>query len=171
MNGSTTRIRREEGFTYLAMLFMVVVLGLTLSVTAELWQTSVKREKEAELLFVGTQYVEAIERYYASSPGLKVFPRKLEHLIEDPRQSTVTRHLRKLYKDPVTRKFDWELIKEKDGSIIGVKSRSRKKTLKRANFPKRYEGFEDALTYNDWAFYFDVTDRSGKKKDKRRGGL
>jgi len=47
--------RRQRGFTYLTVLFIVAILLGGLAMVGEVWETSAKRDKEAELLFVGNQ--------------------------------------------------------------------------------------------------------------------
>src|SRR4249919_429740 len=92
--GSARRPAREAGFTYLGVLFVVVAFGLGLASVALVWRTAVQREREAELLFVGKQYRQAIASYYAS--GQREFPARLEDLLLDPRFPDVKRHLRRL---------------------------------------------------------------------------
>jgi type II secretory pathway pseudopilin PulG len=75
---------RQDGFTYLTVLFLVAFMGLGLSIAGEVWHTGLMREREAQLLYAGNQYRRAIERYYLS--GLKQFPRTLEDLLKDPRK-------------------------------------------------------------------------------------
>ena len=98
----------QGGFTYLALLFAVVVMGFTLALTSEIWSTKRQREKEQELLFVGQQFREAIGRYYELSPlGNKIYPATLEDLLQDPRFSNIQRHLRQIYDDPISETKEW----------------------------------------------------------------
>lgn len=143
---------RCGGFTYLAVLFIVAILGGGLALTGEVWHTSVTREKEAELLHLGHQYRAAIQRYYLSGPQ-RQYPRSLEDLLKDPRQPTTARHLRKLHPDPITGK-EWALVKAPDGGILGVHSTSDAAPLKTANFKPRDRSFEGAQKYSDWKFLF-----------------
>jgi len=55
--------RRARGFTYLAVLFIVAILLGGLALVGEMWETSARREKEAELLFIGNQYRRAVGFY------------------------------------------------------------------------------------------------------------
>src|SRR5262245_65238120 len=88
--------RRQLGFTYLTVMFVIAILLGGLAIVGETWETSARREKEAELLFVGNQYRRAIGLYYASTPGVvKRYPRTLEDLIKDPRQPNTHRQTRK----------------------------------------------------------------------------
>jgi type II secretory pathway pseudopilin PulG len=141
---------RQAGFTYLTALFAVAILGGGLALAGEVWETSVKREREAELLFAGHAYRAAIERYFLSGPQ-RQYPRSLEELLEDPRRPGTERYLRKLYPDPVTGK-PFELVKAPDGGIVGVRSTSEAAPLKVAGFRKRNAAFEGAAKYSEWKF-------------------
>jgi type II secretory pathway pseudopilin PulG len=141
---------RQTGFTYLTALFAVAILGGGLALAGEVWETSVKRGREAELLFAGHAYRAAIERYFLSGPQ-RQYPRGLEELLEDPRRPGTERYLRKLYPDPVTG-MPFELVKAPDGGIVGVHSTSQAAPLKVAGFRKRDAAFEGAAKYSDWKF-------------------
>jgi type II secretory pathway pseudopilin PulG len=148
------RRRASLGFTYLTVLFIVAILMGGLALIGEVWETSAKREREAELLFIGNEYRKAIARYYESTPGgVKRYPRELEDLIKDPRQPGTQRHLRKLYPDPFGSK-EWGIVKAPDGGIAGVYSLSEDKPLKVAGFKLRDAGFEQASRYADWKFAY-----------------
>jgi type II secretory pathway pseudopilin PulG len=152
-----TRVRRRsEGFTYAGILFAIVVLGLALSTAGTLWSAASQRQREAELLWVGVQYVRAIETFYLHAPGgARHYPRSLQDLVEDRRGPVVRRHLRKLYPDPVTGKLDWELEQLADGGIVGVRSRSTKQPFRRVGMGPAMIDFEKANSYGDWAFVYD----------------
>src|SRR5512142_1369455 len=78
--------RRESGFTYIAVLIFVAILSVGLAATAEAWHMALKREKEAELLFVGHQFRNALAAYYNHTPGQAGrYPTSLEDLLKDPR--------------------------------------------------------------------------------------
>jgi type II secretory pathway pseudopilin PulG len=158
--------RRAQGFTYFAVLFVVALIGVGLALTGEIWQTAAKREKEAELLFIGHQYRKAIERYYLSGPQ-RQYPRALEDLLKDPRALNTQRHLRRLYPDPFTGKAEWGLVKGGDGGIAGVHSLSTERPLKIAGFRLRDAGFERAQSYADWKFAHSTTASSAPSADRR----
>jgi type II secretory pathway pseudopilin PulG len=142
----------EGGFTYLAMLFAVVLMGLALAAAANVWDTASKRDKEVELLFVGLQFRTAIDSYYNASPGAaKEFPRSLDELLIDKRFPQSVRHLRRIYIDPLTGDRDWGLVKLGD-RIVGVHSRALGEPLKQAGFAAELASFESASTYADWKF-------------------
>lgn len=146
--------RRARGFTYLAVLFIVAILMGGLALLGEMWETSARREKEAELLFIGNQYRRAIGLFYDSTPGaVKRYPRTLEDLVKDPRQPATQRHLRRLYPDPITGKNEWGFVKAPDGGILGVHSLSEEAPLKIGGFRVRDASLEGAAKYADWKFF------------------
>ena len=145
----------EAGFTYTGVLIAVALVGLSLALTGEAWQTTVQREKERELLFAGNEIRRAITQYYESTPGTgKQFPKSLDDLLRDNRYPTTRRYLRKVYPDPMTGKREWGLVKGPGDGIMGVYSLSRKTPLKRANFPPEYTAFERAESYAAWLFAY-----------------
>lgn len=141
---------KVRGFTYLTILFVVAVMGVGLALVGTMWNTSAKREREAELLQIGGEYRKAIERYYLSGP--RQYPRALSDLVQDPRQPGVVRHLRKLYADPVSGKSDWGLVRADDGGIAGVYSLSEETPLKSGGFAVRDAAFEGKAKYSEWQF-------------------
>lgn len=144
--------RHSGGFTYLGLLFAVVLLGLALSATGTLWSMTARRDREARLLWTGDQYRHAIEHYYLKGPGgTHQYPRELEDLLEDRRGSVLTRHLRRLYPDPMTG-ADWELDRLADGAIVGVRSTAQGRPMKQAGFGDALAAFEGAECYCDWVF-------------------
>ena len=144
--------RAQRGFTYLGLLFAVAVLGITLASIGVVWSTQIRREREAELLWVGDQYRAAIGRYRASGGQ---FPLALTDLIEDQRFPVPRRYLRRLYPDPMTGQADWQLIMTPGGTgIIGVASSSQDKPIKRTNFDPADALFEQAQCYCNWKFTY-----------------
>jgi len=143
---------RQAGFTYLTVMFIIAILLGGLAIIGETWETSARREKEAELLFIGNQYRRAIGLYYLATPGPnKMYPRQIEDLLKDPRQPGIMRHLRKLFPDPLTGK-PFVVIKGADGGVQGVNSPSDDAPLKVAGFRVRDAIFEGAQKYSEWKF-------------------
>lgn len=143
----------ERGFTYPAALMLVVVISVALTGAHQQWQTSVKRDREMELLFRGTQILEAINAYCrAGSEGECQYPRRFEDLLKDPRVPGVRRHLRKLYKDPMTRDGHWGIVYDGRGNIKGVFSKSAGSPLKTGGFPDALKSFENKAHYHEWKF-------------------
>jgi type II secretory pathway pseudopilin PulG len=149
------RQRRECGFTYLGVLFLMVLMGLGLSGTAELWSLGSQRAHERELLWVGNQYARALKSYYEQSPGIREYPLRLEDLVADNRFPAPRHHLRQLYADPVTREA-WGAILNPEGRIGGVRSRSDETPLKRDGFALRWEDFKGRAKYSEWRFVVDA---------------
>jgi len=142
--------RSEAGFTFIAALFMVVVLGIMLGAVGQSMRIIMKREREKELIFRGLQYRDAIERWTkkGTMPLLDI-----EHLLKDPRSATGGRNLRQLYKDPVTG-GEWKVLKDPQTGIYGVASTSNEEPLKQGNFPDVIKNFEDKKKYSEWEFIF-----------------
>jgi hypothetical protein len=131
------------------------VLGAVLAAAGEMASHAAKREKEAELLFVGQQYRQAIASYYERSPGgAKRYPQALEDLLQDRRLPTVQRHLRKLYRDPVTA-GDLAVMEAPGGGIMGVHSRD--------------EGLADAASYAEWKFFYLPQELAAPTGEQRPG--
>lgn len=143
---------RQRGFTYVWLLVAVAVMAAGLAAIGEVAATAAKREREAELLFVGDEFARAIAEYHASSPGAPQYPQKLEELLADNRYPNARRYLRRVYRDPMTGRADWGLVRGPGGGIVAVHSQSIERPLKTANFPPRYESFAGASVYSAWRF-------------------
>jgi type II secretory pathway pseudopilin PulG len=150
--------RFQSGFTYIGVLVLVAILGITAAGTADVWHTARKQEAERELLFIGSQYRQAIARYYEQSPGsVKTFPKSLKDLLRDPRTPGMKRHLRRPFPDPVTGREEWGLVKGPAGEIMGVFSLSEETPLKKANFRKADANLENKQKYAEWTFVYTPT--------------
>ena len=146
----------ERGFTYLGLLFAVVIMGVALASIGEVWQTMQQREKEMDLLFIGREFRRAITSYYEIAPvGKQELPRKLEDLVEDDRFPTLRRHLRKIYIDPMTGKPEWGLLRMGD-RIVGVYSLSSAVPIKQDGFKDGERDLAGAASYRDWKFAYAV---------------
>lgn len=153
-NGDQVGRSNQSGFTYLAALILIVVMGVVLASIGNVWSTAQQREKERELLFVGNQFRQAIGRYYQQSPGgNKEFPLHLEDLLLDSRQMGAQRYLRKLYRDPITGQPEWALVVN-NGRITGVYSMSQEAPLKSGNFSLADKELEGSEKYGDWKFVY-----------------
>jgi len=142
----------ERGFTYVGVLFIILIVGVGLASVGTIWHTALQREKERELLFVGGQFRSAIAQYYGSSPGAGRYPMRLEDLLQDERYPNVRRYLRRIYRDPMTGKNEWGLVKAPDGGIVGVHSLAEGRPLKNAGFSEADAAFVDVETYAEWKF-------------------
>ena len=151
----------RAGFTYMGMLVIIMVIGITSAVVGQSWKIAAKREKEKELLWRGHQFRLAISRYYkarqkgqAAAGGqvpvnANYYPKQLSDLVKDPASFNTVRYLRKIYTDPMTGKADWALdppppppggskitggTVESGEPIGGVHSVSDAEPLKKDNF-------------------------------------
>lgn len=145
----------QSGFGYVWVLLAVAIFGIGLGAVGEIWSTQARRDCEAELLRVGREFRQALASYYRSTkPGKPAYPVRLEELVEDRRGPVLRRHLRKIYADPITGREDWGLLRETDGRIRGVYSRSERAPIKTADFGPGEDAFERATTYADWRFEY-----------------
>lgn len=143
---------RQRGFTYLGVMFIVSVLAMTAAMAASVWSTMQRRDQERELLFVGLQYQQAIERYRSRSTGANpLYPRHIEDLLLDDRAPRVQRDLRQRYPDPITGSSEWGVIRLPDGGIVGVYSLSERSPLKR-DWKDAGVAFPQSRRYRDWRF-------------------
>lgn len=149
----------ERGFTYIAAMVIVVIMGITLSMAGQYWSTVVKRDREEELLFRGDQIRKGIETYYKwTTPkhgGKGLYPESLDEMVKSRFSATPRRSLRQLYKDPVTGKADWIFITDPASKrLMGVRSASNEAPLKSSNFPPAYRNFEGKTKYSEWLFVY-----------------
>lgn len=160
----------QSGVTYIGVLVLVALMGITAAVAADVWHTGQKRENERQLLFIGNQFRQAIGHYYDHSPGpAKTFPRNLGDLLRDPRTPGVARHLRRIYPDPMTGSEEWGLVRGPSGEILGVFSRSEAIPLKKANFRKADASFENKERYSEWTFVYTPARSSTSTSGQRTG--
>jgi len=142
----------QRGFTYLGLLFAVMVIGLMLTVAARVYRTTVQREREAQLLWVGHAYRMAISAYFAAGHH---YPATLHDLLIDDRFPVPKHYLRQLYPDPMTGHADWTLILTPDQSgIQGVASTSQANPIKRDRFDLVDSTFKDSDCYCQWKFIY-----------------
>ncbi len=96
----------EKGFTFLAVLVMLFVVAVLLLEAAEPASVIMERQREAELVFRGEAYVEAIRLYQAEHGG--TYPTKLKQLVEQGPQRH--RYIRRLYRNPFDPEGKWGLL-------------------------------------------------------------
>jgi type II secretory pathway pseudopilin PulG len=147
----------QGGYTFVALLAVLALLGAALATLGTAWATAAQREKERELLFRGEQIRDAIGRYRAAEEP-PAWPPSLAALLEDQRGPQVRHHLRRVWADPFTGRADWVLLEAADGGgarlerrIAGVRSRSEARRMALA-------GAEPVLPddprVSDWVFVF-----------------
>jgi len=115
--------RGASGFTYLGVLAAVAILSIGLLAAAEVWTMSLRRERLAQLDWIGKQFEQAIASYHSATPGAdKAFPPSLQDLVQDPRYAAPRRHLREMYPNPFTGLADWEPVMSSRRGIVGVRA-------------------------------------------------
>ena len=93
---------REGGYTLVIIVLTIAIMSIFMAVAVQTVEFQMKREREAELIFRGEQYVEAI-RLYKAKYGRH--PMQLKEIWEaNPKV------IRKRWKDPITDSEDWGLI-------------------------------------------------------------
>jgi type II secretory pathway pseudopilin PulG len=148
-------MRRQRGYSYLVAMFMVAILAVLSMRGLENSLTKERRDQEAELLYVGQAFRNAIRAYYEGTPGsAKQYPPDVVSLLQDVRVTRMSRPLRKLYRDPITGSQDWGIVPAPDGGVMGVYSLSLQQPIKSDGFPAELAGFVGAKKYQDWKFVY-----------------
>jgi type II secretory pathway pseudopilin PulG len=156
---------RQLGFTYVGLLLFLFVISLSSLVVVQTTSLLARRAAEQELLFIGREFSAAFRTYYQNTPiGQRRYPNSLQDLLRDARTPEVSRHLRRLYADPLTGAETWGIIEAPEGGIMGVHSLSQGKPIKVGNFDDDQTGFKNAASYSDWIFYYSPTALSRRNK-------
>ena len=143
--------QNERGVTYLFLMFVVVVIGLSTTLAAKQWKAMVQRELEADLLSKGIEIQNALMLYSATKKAGRVttgevYPQSLAELTRLPKP-----FLRKAYGDPMSH-GDWEYVRSPTGGIMGVRSKSRGTPFKKHDFPQAVRHLEGRSSYYEWIF-------------------
>lgn len=140
-----------RGFIYLWALWALAVFALGLAAVVPVLEHRMHRERELELLRVGSRYAEAL-RSYANASSSKLYPLRLEELVDDQRFAGTVRHLRRLEPDPIDPRQPWGLVRRIDGRIVGVFSQSQAKPLR--DQPVQWGSLQlpAAVEYRQWQF-------------------
>ena len=132
---------RESGFTFLWLIFALAVAAAGAAAIAQPIQLAAQRDREAELAFRGNQIARALTNYWAHTPGnSKRLPLALDDLVEDRRSEPPLHHLRQLYADPFTGQADWVVLRDEEGRIYAVHSRSIEPAHRIVDLPKAAPG-------------------------------
>lgn len=141
-----------RGAMLLMVMFVVALMGILLAAAGTSWHMASRRDKEAQLLFVGAEFRRALASYRAATPpGMPALPERLDQLVLDNRQQVPLRHLRRIYRDPLTEGTEWGLVRE-GGRIIGVYSLGGGVPLRQGGFPAWATSFSNAANYAKWRF-------------------
>lgn len=100
--GPPAELRSESGFTLVMVVIAIAIMAIMMAVAVQTVEFQMRREREAELIFRGGQYVEAI-RLYKKKYGR--YPMRLKEIWEaDPKV------IRRKFKDPITGSESWGLV-------------------------------------------------------------
>jgi type II secretory pathway pseudopilin PulG len=164
-----------RGYAMVALLVAMSIMAVMLGLALPVWQTAMRREREAELVFRGEQYVQAIRLFQRRYAG--TLPPNVDVLVQQ-------RFLRRRYQDPITGS-DFQPVYAGTGTtagdarvgtlgastfsgrggIIGVVSTSTETSLRLYNGRGRY---------NQWSFVVTgaaapVTTKSGVTAAREEG--
>lgn len=147
---------RQGGFTYLGLIILVTLLGLVAISTLQVGAILQRRQAEQELLLIGREYVDALNKFAeATPPGKPTLPTTMQDLLLDPRHQDTRRYLRKRYIDPMTGNDEWGIVLGNNGSgegIIAFHSLSEARPIKIDNFDTPFAGFKGRKSYREWLF-------------------
>jgi type II secretory pathway pseudopilin PulG len=129
---------------------MLAVTAAGLAVVGESWTQAARRERERELIFRGEQIRSAIDRYRRAIPTRSEWPKSLDELVEDRREDETRHHLRRRFEDPFGPSEGWGEIRDVEGGLIGVHSRSSLPPLSR--WPREATHAAAARKLSDWRF-------------------
>jgi type II secretory pathway pseudopilin PulG len=144
----------QSGFTYLYVLMLIALIGMGLATAGTLWRTDAQRAREAELLFIGDQYRQAIRSYYELDPAQPRLPQSIDELLEDNRRPDTVRHLRRAWRDPLSGGELALIVAPDSHDIVGVHSPAQGRPFKQAGFAPADETLAGAARYAEWRFVF-----------------
>ena len=67
-------LKTDRGITYLALMFSIVLIGISVSAATRQWTVMVQREKEADLIAKGIEIQNALALYSATMQVGRVMP-------------------------------------------------------------------------------------------------
>jgi len=149
-------LRGRRGYAMIALMVAIAILTVFLLMAVPLWQTTLQREAEEELVFRGRQYVNAIGFYLKEHNNL--YPQNLEIL-------HLEKFLRQLYKDPMTAAGDWDMVFQDSAAgaarLLVVPAGQARAYFGRAvlvgvcsTSPETgFREYRGKKKYNEWAFY------------------
>lgn len=137
----------------MATLLLVALVALSLAAAGPLWSQQARRDRERELMRIGSAYAQAIAAYHRVSPGAQPqFPPTVEALLLDTRFVGTVRHLRRAYGDPANAQLPWGLLRDETGRIVGVHSLSLEAPLAQGPVVLPDRRLPAATRYADWKF-------------------
>ena len=143
----------QAGFTYIALLALLALVGIALATIGTRWADRIQREREQQLLRVGQLYAQALLAYHRGSPGSdKTWPKDIDELLQDPRMLGTVRYLRAPYTDPMVPGQPLALIRAADNTIRGVYSTSTATPFMQQPVDLGVVVLAPAQHYADWQF-------------------
>ena len=107
----------EAGYNLVVLAVLITVMNIAVAAALPYWSSWAKRQKEAELIFRGLQYAEAIRLFRVRQGRL---PTALEELIEvEPRV------IRQLWPNPMDEEGRWGLLMQGAPSNAGQQGNRR----------------------------------------------
>jgi type II secretory pathway pseudopilin PulG len=153
MRPGDRRAAAEAGFTYVALLAVLALVGIALATVGTRWADRVHHERERELLRVGQLYAQALLAYHRGSPGSdQTWPKDWQELLQDPRMLRTVRYLRTAYTDPMVPGQPFALVRATDNTIRGVRSTSTATPFKQGPVDLGVVVLAPAQHYSDWQF-------------------
>lgn len=156
----------SRGFAYVLLLVAIAAIAAATAGTVSLGAVAERRSAERELLAIGAEFQRALLSYAGApanaNPAQVQGPRSLEDLLKDPRTPGVRRHLRRIYRDPLTGGDEWGTVRNAQGGIVGIYSLATGRPFQQAGFATEFAAFEQADSYKLWVFGFTGT-ASGPK--------
>lgn len=98
---------KRQGFTLVALVVITTVMTILVAAAMPMWSQIVKRDREAELIFRGLQYAEAIRVF---QQRFQRYPVSLEELL-----NVEPRCVRQLWTDPMTDGGEWGYVRPQEG--------------------------------------------------------
>ncbi len=92
---------RDAGYAMAAMLVAIAVMAVGMTVLLPAWRQAIRREKEAELVFRGQQYVRALQLYQRKFAG--AYPPSIDLLVSQ-------KFLRRKYTDPMVEDGQFQVL-------------------------------------------------------------
>jgi type II secretory pathway pseudopilin PulG len=99
-DGRPTSEFLQNGYTLAGVLVLIAIMSIFMAMSVPIWDRIKQRENEDELVFRGTEYIEAIARYHKK---FNSYPPDLKTLYDQ-------KFVRKLYKDPMTESGEWKVL-------------------------------------------------------------
>jgi type II secretory pathway pseudopilin PulG len=147
------RLHPSAGFTYVWVLATLAVVSVGLAAMGTMHSAQAEREREQDLLRIGTLYAQVVASYHRVSPGSeKRYPPSIEALLLDTRFVGTVRHLRKAYTDPLQPGHPLVAVLGPDGTVRGVHSTSQSQPLRQQPLDLGVTRLPAATQYSQWLF-------------------